>query len=39
VLDRQAGQCYLTNLTDLQAGKRAADGGIWLDVRLNRSFS
>ena len=21
------------------AGKRAADGGIWLDVRLNRSFS
>jgi hypothetical protein len=38
-LGQQAGQCYLTNLTDLQAGKRAADGGIWLDVRLNRSFS
>jgi len=38
-LGRQAGQCSLTNLVDLQAGKRAADGGIWLDVRLNRSFS
>jgi hypothetical protein len=38
-LGRQAGQCYLTNLADLQAGKRATDGGIWLDVRLNRSFS
>ena len=38
-LGQQTGQCYLTNLTDLQAGKRAADGGIWLDVRLNRSFS
>jgi len=38
-LGRQAGQCCLTNLADLQAGKQAADGGIWLDVRLNRSFS
>jgi len=38
-LGRQAGQCCLTNLADLQVGKRAADGGIWLDVRLNRSFS
>ncbi|PWB50539.1 MAG: hypothetical protein C3F13_16435 [Anaerolineales bacterium] len=38
-LGRQAGQCCMTNLADLQAGKRAADGGIWLDVRLNRSFS
>ena len=38
-LGRQAGQCYLTNLADLQAGKRAADGGIWLDVRLDRSIS
>jgi hypothetical protein len=38
-LGRQAGQCSLTNLVDLQAGKRSADGGIWLDVRLNRSFS
>ncbi len=38
-LGPQAGQCCLTNLADLQAGKRAADGGIWLDVRLDRSFS
>ncbi len=38
-LGRQAGQCCVTNLADLQAGKRAADGGIWLDVRQNRSFS
>jgi hypothetical protein len=38
-LGRQAGQCCLTNLADLQAGKRAADGGIWLDIRQNRSFS
>ncbi len=38
-LGRQAGQCSLTNLADLQAGKRAADGGIWLDVRQSRSFS
>ena len=38
-LGRQAVQCCLTNLADLQVGKRAADGGIWLDVRLNRSFS
>ena len=38
-LGRQAGQCCLTNLADLQGGKRAADGGIWLDVRLNGSFS
>jgi len=34
-LGRQAAQCYLTNLSDLQAGKRAVDGGIWLDVRPN----
>ncbi len=38
-LGRQAGQCSLTNLADLQAGKRAADGGVWLDIRQNRSFS
>jgi hypothetical protein len=38
-LGRLARQCFLTNLADLQAGKRAADGGIWLDVRQNRSFS
>jgi len=37
-LSRQAGQYGLTNLADLQAGKRAADGEIWLDVRKNRSF-
>lgn len=29
-LGRQVGQCCLTNLVDLQAGKRASDGGIWL---------
>ena len=38
-LGRQAGQCCLTNLADLQAGKRASDGGIWLDARQSRSFS
>jgi hypothetical protein len=38
-LGRKSGQCCLTNLVDLQAGKRSADGGIWLDVRLNRTFS
>jgi hypothetical protein len=36
---RQSGQCCLTNLVDLQTGKRAADGGIWLDFRQNLSFS
>ena len=38
-LGGQTAQCCLTNLADFQAGKRATDGGIWLDVRLNRSFS
>jgi hypothetical protein len=38
-LGRKSGQCCMTNLADLQASKRAADGGIWLDVRQNRSFS
>jgi hypothetical protein len=38
-LGRQTGQCSLTKLADHQAGKRATDGGIWLDVRQNRSFS
>lgn len=35
-LGRQAATCSLTNLIDLQSGKRAVDGGIWLDVRSNR---
>ena len=36
-LGRQAGQYFLTNLVDLQAGKRASDGGIWLDARRNQA--
>lgn len=36
---RLTGQCALTNLADHQAGKRATDVGIWLDIRQNRSFS
>ncbi len=35
-LGRQAGQYFLTNLVDLQAGKRASDTGIWLEVRQNQ---
>ncbi len=35
-LGRQAGQYFLTNLMDLQAGKRASDGGIWLEDRRNQ---
>jgi hypothetical protein len=35
-LGREAARCHLTNLADLQAGLRAADGGIWLDVRAER---
>ena len=27
----------MTNLADLQAGKRAVDGGIWLEVRQNQA--
>jgi hypothetical protein len=38
-LGRQSGYCCLSKLADLQAGKRAADGEIWLDVRQNQSFS
>jgi len=38
-LGRQVVQCSLTNLADLQAGKRAVDGGIWLEVRLNPTAS
>jgi hypothetical protein len=38
-LGRQGVQCSLTNLADLQNGKRATDGGIWLDVRLNRAIT
>jgi hypothetical protein len=38
-LGRQAGGCYLTNLADLQAGKRAQDGGIWLDTRPDPAAS
>jgi hypothetical protein len=39
-LGRQAAQYYLTNLSDLQSGERAADGsGIWLEVRPNHAES
>jgi hypothetical protein len=36
-LGREAAGCHLTNLADLQAGLRAAGGGIWLDVRTERA--
>lgn len=33
----KAAECFMTNLAELQAGKRAVDGGIWLDVRQNQA--
>ena len=32
-LGSQVKQCFLTNLVDLEAKKRGADGGIWLEMR------
>ena len=36
-LGRNVEQCFMTNLAELQTGKRAVDGGIWLDVRQNKA--
>ena len=33
ILGSQVKQCFLTNLVDLEAKKRGADGGIWLEMR------
>ena len=36
-LGRNVEQCFMTNLAELQTGKRAVDSGIWLDVRQNKA--